>query len=418
MAKKSGKTLTYILLSALILLCVGGIISQTNSLINNDTSPDKPSGDVIDSTTSEDTSGDLNDDSSIEVPSDDVTDTPSDIPVIAKTGWHIVDDLTELSAGDYVTFISSTNYSNNFLIGDFNTEVKRFNIINDSKLEINSDLVGSISNSNGEGNYFEIGINNGGYYFLDDGLYLTSAYSSGNTCKLTNILNDYSTFDISFENGVAVCKARGDKKCNTLKYSSSYFSLYPFESSYFPMMVKWYGEEEPMFDSRFDVTAQTSYLDLNEWNIVYEQDLVLADGMEIIPIHINPDGDSTTIGRFDSIKSKAIPIYTYSNYLYSDTNVISSFIIEQSDYDGYFKLKDSVADSYFECGDMSGHIKMNENKLTMYYLDSDELHVNSTFVFGMDDEDNFVFTYENIGILSSYDPVTYFLVKKNIEGVE
>ena len=101
MAKKSGRTLTYILLSALIVLCAGGILSQTNSIINDHTSPEKPSGDVVESIPSEDTSSnidssvsdDLNEDTSSDLPSDDITDVPSEEPVLAKSGWHIVNDL-------------------------------------------------------------------------------------------------------------------------------------------------------------------------------------------------------------------------------------------------------------------------------------------------------------------------------------
>lgn len=155
-------------------------------------------------------------------------------------GWHLVTSLDELEDHDYITFVS--NPDSGSVIGDYNSEVKRFNPVEFNYSCV--DNVGSINtDSSGAPSFFQIEYYNGGYAFKYLGeSYLTSVYSSSNTCKLGSELSDYTTFDVHFENDHVIAISRGDKKCNTIKCSTSYFSLYTFESSNFPYLMKYYGD--------------------------------------------------------------------------------------------------------------------------------------------------------------------------------
>ena len=171
---------------------------------------------------------------------DIISSIESSEEIVVKTGWHFVTTLDEIEDGDYITFVSNYETNSGIMLGEYNPDVKRFNPVNYSYSL--TDNHGILSTDIVEGNFFQINKYNDGYTFNKSGNYLTSAYSSGNTCKLMNSIDDYSTFDIHFEDGRLIAIARGDKKCNTIKYSSSYFSLYTFDSSNFPYLMKYYGE--------------------------------------------------------------------------------------------------------------------------------------------------------------------------------
>lgn len=197
---------------------------------------------------------DITEEPTVNVPTQDVTEEPTDKDdVVNLVGWHQVLDLNQLNDGDKITFISN-NEKENIMLGDYNAEAKRYNPVKCSYIQ--NENIGTLYTADTNGNYFQLSISENGYSFIDDGKYLTSAYSSSNTCKLGDVLNEYSTFTIEFIDGLSICKSYGDKTCNTLKYSSSYFSLYPYNSSNFPLMLKWYGNNEPIFDNIAKVQLQ------------------------------------------------------------------------------------------------------------------------------------------------------------------
>ena len=163
-----------------------------------------------------------------------------------KNGWFYVSDIKTLKNGDIVTFTSINSVGDNVnFMGSFLEDTKRFQSTLGAYLFVDEEGQIVLHSGSEKLSYFTFGITDNGYYFKYNDQYLTSGYNSGNTLKFTDVLNEYSTFDVSFENGYAVCISGGDKTCNTIKYTSNYFSLYQYNSGNFPYLMKWYGENGP-----------------------------------------------------------------------------------------------------------------------------------------------------------------------------
>lgn len=344
------------------------------------------------------------------------TSSSSSEDVAVKTGWHLVTNVEEIEDRDYVTFGTKDGLSGGKIIGDYNSSIKRFNHVEVDSY-ILEDNNGTIRTTEGLGNYFEVKKVSNGWNLVDDGLYLTSAYSSGNTCKLDVNLNEYSTCSINFNSGNAVIQFGGDKKCNTLKYSSSYFSLYEFSSSSFPYMFKWYGEETPIFDKK-EVTYEYS-LALEGYDVVQIEDFELEDDMEFIPVKEMND-KTYVISRYAEMYFYVTEVVVEDNYFYSNQmiNKIESRIYE--DNPEFYKLYGiSNNDLQFPIitGDVEGLFKMENDEITAYYegeyykgcLDFGKLREDA-----VNSDEPFIYSYsENLEVLE-YDNIgtSYYLVKK------
>lgn len=352
-------------------------------------------------------SSDNVDDSLTLIPSENISNTednsnPSEEPIVNKNGWYQVTNLNELTNGDKVTFVSK-DYKKT--IDSYNAEVKRFNFV-DSQFSENE-----IVTTGSSGLYFEFGIVENGYTFSTNNQYLTSAYSSSNTCKLTTVLNEYSTFNVSFEDGFAVCKAGGDKNCNTIKYSSTYFSLYTFDSGDFPIMMKWYGNEDPYFKDSFNPSDYEYQIDLSDYTLIeYGVDeFEFEDGMQIIPVYVNE-------GKYILTSSDSEQSFICSEFLMHENkfygkNSYKVLDVVQSEYfSGYYKLSSLVL------YDAPALLKTTENKITIHNEDDLDDFYDVGFVYR---EDNSIYEFassyyiQNVGY--EFCSITYILVKKTTE---
>ena len=299
-------------------------------------------------------------------------------PTIVKNGWHLVNNLNDINDGDYITFASGIEKGN--LFGEYNSSVKRFDLVKDftySQSVSNYIDNGTFSDITSSFNYFEVDINENGYSFIDDGQYLTSAYSSSNTCKLSTILNEYSTFNITFIDDYVLCVSGGDKKCNTIKFSSSYFSLYENSATSLPYMYKWYGDEEINNEPLFS-------FDISEYEIVQPEDLYLEVGMSFLPV-LELDGKTYTISHGNSIAMTTCEFLKTNNTLLSNDSIISLDIVENTRWvDEIYDFEEVTDDKYFS-------LKYLNNSLNQYEY----------FVLGDTTADCFV---EDGKIRTIYDP--------------
>ena len=352
-----------------------------------------------------DTSSELSNDSVVSS-EDIISSIESSEEIVTKTGWHYITSLDEINDGDYITFVSSYDTNSGIMLGEYNSDVKRFDPVNYSYSL--TDDHGILSTDNVEGNFFQINKFNDGYTFNKSGNYLTSAYSSGNTCKLTNVIDDYSTFDIHFEDGRLIAIARGDKKCNTIKYSSSYFSLYTFDSSNFAYLMKYYGEV-PEFVVKPNLENYSDYIDLSEWNIVQPEDLSLYDGMEFIPV-LDTSGDINLISPYkEESFGITFVISEYKNYYCSEDEKITILTIREADVEGYFFITSEFGN--LMCSDMTGYIKIVDGNMTMFYKDGDTFENRGKLIFGVGPGDSGFSYLKNTNFTETYD-VSFYLVKK------
>lgn len=352
-----------------------------------------------------DTSSELSNDSVVSS-EDIISSIESSEEIVTKTGWHYITSLDEVNDGDYITFVSSYDTNSGIMLGEYNSDVKRFNPVNYSYSL--TDDHGILSTDNVEGNFFQINKFNDGYTFNKSGNYLTSAYSSGNTCKLTNVIDDYSTFDIHFEDGRLIAIARGDKKCNTIKYSSSYFSLYTFDSSNFPYLMKYYGDA-PEFIVNPNLEIYSDYIDLSEWNVVQPGDLSLYDGMELIPVLNNSNGINL-ISTYREESFDALDVVLIDDRYYcSEESTIAKLTVQISDIDGYYFL--NCDSGSLSCADMNGYVAINDGYMIMYYKDDLELYDRGKLLFGLKDE-VLIFSYLQCCEYSETYDVSFYLVKK------
>ena len=323
-------------------------------------------------------------------------------------GWHHVTSVEELSDGDKITFLTKDK---NRAVKSYNESVKRFEIV-DSTYSV-SDR--SISNDFGEAEIFELGISDDGYTIKCNDLYLTSAYSSGNTCKLTNVLNEYSTFSITFEDGFAICKSGGDKKCNTIKFSSSYFSLYTFDSGDFPYLMKWYGDSEAVIDSSFNPEEFDYQINLDEWDmILYEDQLFnLEDGMEFIPLCYVNDKYYIPYSFADNCFD-CNEYILHDNKLYGHDPIKSICSNKDDSYEDFYRL--SIDDTSIPISDTQCLFKTIDGYLNGYYEESLTTPYNVGFGYR---EDSSIYQF---GVSPYFDSleielidITYILVKKTTE---
>ena len=413
------------------ILCIGlmfplfGAISNISKVSNSISS----SNDVLNSTSSSSSFDDIS--STIKDSSFD-SSSSEELPII-KSGWHLVNNLNDINDGDYITFASGIEKGN--LFGEYNSSVKRFDLVKDftySHSVSNYIDNGSFSDIISSFNYFEVDINENGYSFIDDGQYLTSAYSSGNTCKLSTILNEYSTFNVTFIDDYVLCVSGGDKKCNTIKFSSSYFSLYVNSATSLPYMYKWYGDEEINNGSSFS-------FDISEYEIVQPEDLYLEVGMSFLPV-LELDGKTYTISHGKSIAMTTCEFSKTNNTLLSNDSITSFDIVENTrwvdeiyDYeevtdDKYFSLKylDNSLDQYdyFVLGDMTADCFVEDGKIRAIYdpysenLDRGYLKFSSGYVYDWDDDLLYTNSYDidKSYITDTWD-TSYYLVKYTEEAI-
>lgn len=268
--------------------------------------------------------------------------TDSNFKNDAKVGWHLVNDVNQLKNGDKVTF--TFNYNDNLrLLGAFNEERNRFDSTG-CLYETEGDFGKFTINENEyEAIYFTLLKTDDYFVFkLTDSygadVYLTANSSTSNTCKLSPYITEESKFNIIFNEDYAMCIGQGNKTSNCIKAYTTFFSLYNINSGNFPTMYKWIGNYDPVFyvDPLLEFNP-ISALDLNNYEIVQENDFVLKDGVEFIPVYekddsiylpiLNESNDFTY--KFD------YPIYPFikkDNYLLSDEGIYAEYRLKSHEY--------------------------------------------------------------------------------------
>ena len=396
MAKKKLNFGTPILIITLV-TCTAGLLSMIPSSI---ISPDNSSDNL-----SEIPSGSNSNNSDDNTSNNDVN------PV--KNGWYLVNNVNELHDGDYVTFISSINDTGK-LIGQFLSDSKKFTV-ESVDLVVESEYLTNLVTEYGDGSFFQLVENEGGFAFLSNGLYITSAYSSSNTCKMTNVLDQYSTFDVSFASDYVIATARGDKKCNTIKYGTTYFSLYEATKGDFPYMVKWYGEENPYIKSAFNPDDYTSIINLNEWEFVdyTSEDFEIYDGLEFIPVYIKNNSYYLPELLHEQVVELTSEFVLYDNALYGYRNYLTCQF-KESDIENYYNIV--FNDEYFQylsVGDSNGYFIIENNEIVGYTYD----HYGPFrlgFSYSSDFENNVLSSehyFNNLGF-EDVEYLKYILVKK------
>lgn len=364
-----------------------------------------------------------------------------------RVGWHLVNDVNQLKNGDKITFLYEYNDSLR-MISYFNKEKNRFDSVECSYS--NDEINGEITTFDNNTNHFILTKTKDYYAFQTAdgyaaGSYLTANSSTSNTCKLSNSITDESKFNITFNEDYALCVGLGEKTSNCIKAYTTFFSLYNINSGNFPYMYKWYGKDDP--EIKLDLSYLNNYksiINLDDYDVVFEEDLYLADGLEYIPVLVKDEQIylpvletnteawyQYTIEPFDILRNyylsenytfvsftfkqhpefnKAFNIYCNSRILQEEYQYYSDIIFMRTDnYENFYNHDQTSADvdsRFITC------IYDDNSKKLLTDPDQSGYYLELGFYLG---DDSFI----HYGALQNFyqfgeesSPVTYYLVKK------
>ena len=200
-----------------------------------------------------------------------------------KSGWYLVNDKNELNNNDLITFVSDYSGQNR-IIGKFNYDKGEF-----GSSACYYDGIGNFSLLEDDVNCFKLIKTKDFFAFESTDPWGDVTYLTLNTTKesfdMSPYISNNSKFEINFNYDYSVCEVQFNESPKYIKSHNTLFSLLDLNYGNFPYMYKWYGEEEPNF--YFDGSLEVNYLtsiNLNDYDIVEEDDLVLSDSLEIIPV--------------------------------------------------------------------------------------------------------------------------------------